>query len=82
MHADASFTGEKLLNASEATSVLSRTSFIIKYVGCPMFWSSKLHTEIYLIPTEAKHIELSRSMRETLILVQLLKEVYGTLKIE
>jgi len=80
VYVDASFAGEwNKLNASEATSVLSRTGFVIKYMGCPLFWLSKLQSEISLSTTEAEYIALSHAMRETLPLIEFLREIHEVL---
>ena len=39
-------------------NVLSRTVFVITYAGTPIFWRSKLQTEIALSTCEAEHIAL------------------------
>ena len=48
-------------------------------MDCPVFWVSKLQSEIALSTTEAEYIALSHSMRETLPLIELLKEVYAAM---
>jgi len=53
----------------------SRTSFVLLLGGCPLFWSSKLQTEIALSTTEAEYITLSQAMRALLPLCSLLLEV-------
>jgi hypothetical protein len=35
---------------------LSRTRYIITYCGCPIYWASKLQSEITLSATESKYI--------------------------
>ena len=83
VHEDVSFSGEwDSLNSTEATSVLSITGFIIKHVGSPLFWTSKLKTEISLSATEAEFIAMHYSMREKLPLMVLLKEIHGVFKID
>ena len=56
-------------------SVLSRSGYVIIYAGCPLFWSSKMKTEIALSMTEAEYIALSQSMQEFIPLIGLLKEI-------
>ena len=56
-------------DASDADSVLSRTGFVIMYHNCPIFWISKLQTEITLGTAEAKYIALSQAMRYVVPLV-------------
>ena len=45
------------------------------YCGCPVFWASQLQTEIALSSTEAEYIGLSRALRETIPIMELLKEM-------
>ena len=70
------------MNSSEATFVLSRTRFVVKHIGCPLFWASKIQTETSLSTAEAEHIALSHFMRETLTLMVMLKEIHVVLKID
>jgi hypothetical protein len=64
---DASFAGGwEPENAENAESVYSCTVFVVCYTGCPMFWQSKLQTEIALSTAEAEYIALLQALRETL----------------
>ena len=56
-------------------NVLSRTGFAIMCAGVPIFWRSKLQTEIALSTCEAEYIALSTAMREVIPLMQLLKDL-------
>ena len=56
-------------------NVLSRTSFVIYYCGIPIFWRSKLQTEITLSTCEAEYITLSTAIHEVIPLIQLLKDL-------
>ncbi len=42
-----------------ADNVYLRTGYVIQYAGCPIYWQSKLQTEIALSTAEAKYIALS-----------------------
>jgi hypothetical protein len=53
----------------------SRTGYVIKYVGCPILWASKLQTEISLSSTESGYIALSQALREVTPIISLLKEL-------
>eukprot|EP00957_Ditylum_brightwellii_P023551 1777590-Ditylum_brightwellii.AAC.1 len=54
VYVDASFAGDwNQAWSEEASLVLSRTGFVIKYEDCPIIWASKLQTEITLSTTEA-----------------------------
>ena len=58
--ADADFAGLWTHEtAFEPNSVLSRTGYVILLFGCPLFWHSKLQSEIALSTTEAEYIALS-----------------------
>ena len=46
----------------DADNIYSRTGFVIKYANCPIFWSSKLQTEIALSTAEAEYIALSSAL--------------------
>ena len=73
---DADFAGgwntEDPLNPE---NLLSRTGFVITYQGIPIFWRSKLQTEIALSTCEAEYVALSTAMREVMPLLQLLKDL-------
>jgi hypothetical protein len=52
--------------ATKASSVKSRTGYIIKLAGCPLFWKSQLQTSIALSTGESEYSALSQSMRTLL----------------
>jgi hypothetical protein len=52
----------------------SRTGYIIKYMGCPIIWASKLQTETALSTTEAEYISCSEALRTVIPLMNLLEE--------
>jgi hypothetical protein len=62
-------------DAESADNVYSRTGYVICYAGCPMFWQSKLQTEIALSTAEAEYIALSQALRETLPMSNLMREM-------
>jgi hypothetical protein len=43
---------------------MSHTGYVIMYANCPIFWASKLQTEIALSTAEAEYIALSQALRE------------------
>ena len=43
--------------------------------GCPIYWQSKLQTEIALSTAEAEYIVLSQALREALPMTSLMKEI-------
>ena len=55
-------------DAHQVVSVLSRTGYIIKFANFPIFWVSKMQTEIYLSTTKSEYISLSQSMRDFITL--------------
>lgn len=75
--ADADVTG--LWNkdtASEDVSIAKlRTGYIIFFAGCPVLWVSKLQTQVALSTTEAEYIALSKSLRDMIPVMELLKEL-------
>ena len=63
------------MNPGNADNVYSRTGFVIRYASCPIFWQSKLQTEIALSTAEAEYIALSQAPRETIPVMNLMKEI-------
>jgi ATP-binding cassette subfamily B (MDR/TAP) protein 1 len=74
---DADFAGN--WNSEEAgeddSTARSRYGYIIRYMGCPILWASKLQTEIALSSTESEFIGLSHALRTTIPLMELVKEL-------
>jgi hypothetical protein len=62
-------------DAMNADNVYSRTGYVIRYAGCPIYWQSKLQTEIALSTAESEYIALSQALRETLPMTGLMKEI-------
>jgi len=46
-----------------ADNLLSRSGFVIMFAGIPLFWESKLQTEITLSSCESEHVALSTALR-------------------
>ena len=63
-------------------SVMSRTGYVIRYMGCSILWVSKIQTEIALSTTEAEYIALLQSMRDVIPMTNLIEELNKVLKIE
>ena len=79
-HVDADFAGGwSSGDTQNPEMVLSRTGFVISYAGCPIYWASKLQTEIALSTTEAEYIALSMAMREVLPFLNLMQEINSVL---
>ena len=62
-------------DAMNADNVYSRTGYVIRNSGCPIYWQSKLQMEIALSTAEAEYIALSQALRETLPMTSLMKEI-------
>ncbi len=58
-----------------ASNHMSRSGFVIKYADCPIYWSSKLQTEIALSTAEEEYIALSSSMCEVIPLMTVMDEL-------
>jgi hypothetical protein len=54
---------------------LSRSGYVITFCGCPIYWKSKLQTEIALSSTEAEYHALSACLRELLPMRTMLREL-------
>jgi hypothetical protein len=72
--ADADFCG--LYNSETAlydpVTAKSRTGYVIKFMGCPIIWSSKLQTETALSTCEAEYISCSESLQAIIPIINLL----------
>jgi hypothetical protein len=72
---DADFAGGwNSEEADDADNIHSRTGFTIYYTGCPVYWQSKLQTEIAPSTAEAENIAMLQALRETIPLVTLMQE--------
>ena len=52
----------------------SCTGYIIKYMGCPIIWGSRLQTETALSTTKAEYISCSEALQAIIPIMDLLKE--------
>lgn len=68
--------------ALDPNYALSRTGCAILLFICPLFWHSKLQTEIALSTTEVECIALSESLRNVIPLLNLINELIPALDIE
>ena len=55
----------------------SRAGYIITYAGCPVYWQSKLITEIALSTTEAEYVAASEALRSVIPMIRLMDELRG-----
>jgi hypothetical protein len=76
-YADADFSGNwnRTTAADDVSTAKSRTGFVITLADCPIYWASKLQTQIALSTTEAEYIALSQALRDLIPIMQLLREL-------
>jgi hypothetical protein len=67
--------GWDITDPNNASNLMLRTGFVIKYADCPIFWNSKLQTEIALSTTKAEYIALSTALREVIPLLTVMEEI-------
>ena len=74
---DADFCGNwnKETAISDPVTAKSRSGYAITYAGCPIFWASKMQTEVTLSTTESEYVSLSQNLREVIPLMQLVEEI-------
>ena len=81
--ADADFAGSwNFKNSDEASSVLSRSGYLIMFSNCPILWVSKMQSEIALSTTEAEYICLSQCIRDLIPIRTIIKELAPILNME
>jgi len=76
-YADADFSGNwnKITAPDDASTAKSRTGFVITLAGCPLYWASKLQTQIALSTTEAEYMALSQALRDLIPIMRLIQEL-------
>ena len=75
-YVDADFAGGwSSADSDDADNVMSRTGYVLFYAGCPIYWVSKLQTEIALSTAESEYIALSSALREVIPLMRLMEEI-------
>jgi hypothetical protein len=80
---DADFTGLWVHEDDhDPTSVKSRTVYIIFVANYPVFWKSKLHSDVALSTMEAEYNAKKRAMRDVFSLKNLLKEIMDKIGID
>ncbi len=67
--------GWDLKDPHNASNLMSRMGFVIKYADCPIYWSSKLQTVIALSTAEAEYIALSSALYKVIPLMTIMKEI-------
>ncbi len=74
-YVDADFAGGwNITTSADADNVMSRTGFVITYENCPIYWASRLQTEIDLSTAKAEYIAMSSALQEVIPLMTLMKE--------
>ena len=81
-YSDSDFAGNWTTKyAHLCESQLSRAGCVITYSGCPIYWFSKLETEIALSTCKAEYIALSMSCRQLIPLRRILEELYSIFQV-
>ena len=77
VYADADFAGNWHAEtaALDASTAKSRAGYVVTLHGCPIIWHSKLINQICLSTTEAEYCCLSQALRDTIPIMNLLKEL-------
>ena len=77
VYVDSDFSGNYTpADVHHKDSARSRYGFVIFYAGCPVYWCSKLATEIALSTTEAELVALSHSLRTSIPMMRIAKELH------
>jgi hypothetical protein len=75
-YVDADFAGGwDFKDPHNASNLMLRTGFMTKYADCPIYWSSKLQTEIALSTAEVEYIALSAALCKVIPLMSIMKEI-------
>ena len=77
VYVDSDFAGNYVPEEAQddINTARSRYGYIVTYRGCPITWASKMQTEVALSSTESEFIALSHTLRNTIPLMELLKEL-------
>ena len=77
VYVDADFSGNwsKDTASWDPDTARSRSGFVITYAGCPIYWGSKLQTEIALSSTESEVLAASESLRHVIHMMDLIEEL-------
>ena len=60
---------------NDAVTAKSRSGYAITYASCPIFWASKMQTDVTLSTTESEYVSLSQSLRDVTSLMQIVDKV-------
>ena len=74
---DADFCGNwnKETAISDPVTAKSRSGYAITYASCPIFWASKMQTEVTLSTTESEYVSLSQSLQDVIPLMRIVDEI-------
>ena len=74
---DADFCGNwnKETAISDPVTAKSRSGYAITYASCPIFWASKMQTEVTLSTTESEYVSLSQSLQDVIPLTRIVDEI-------
>eukprot|EP00980_Cylindrotheca_fusiformis_P012873 scaffold3191_cov118-Cylindrotheca_fusiformis.AAC.2 len=72
--ADQAGTWNQETAMEDPSTARSRLGYLIQYACCPILWASKLITEVCLSTTEAEYCSLSKALRQTIPLMNLMPE--------
>ncbi len=76
-YVDADFAdGWNITTSADADNIMSRTGFVITYANCPIYWASRLQTEIALSTAKAEYIAMSSALCKVKLRMTLMKELY------
>ena len=77
VYADSDFVGNwnKITAPVDESTSKSRTGYLISFANCPLIWSSKLQTLQGLSTTECEYMALSQALRDTIPVMELLREM-------
>ena len=69
-------------NYQEPICAMSRNGFVVTFSNFPLFWVSKLQTEISLTTLHSEYVALSHYVRALLPLKSIIKEAIDNLGID
>ena len=77
IHADTDFSGNWSRENTDEDSLTTKsiTRVLITFANCPVLYMTKLQTLIVLSTTEVEYVVLSQFLRETIPIIELLKEL-------
>jgi hypothetical protein len=76
-YCDADFSGNwnKEFIPVDSSTAKSQSRWIIIYAGCPIYWASKLQSQVALSTTKAEYIAMSQALCDVIPIMNLLQEM-------